>query len=291
MSAARLCERLDALHAAGRKGLAPYVTAGDGGMATTLAVLRALDAAGAACVELGVPFSDPIADGPILQAAAERSLAAGTTLDRILDMVRELRAGSRGEPPSELPVVLFSYVNPLVRRGWKLAARMAAEAGADGWLVPDLPVEEADAMRAAALEEELAPIFFVAPTTSDSRMRAAADASRGFLYAIGRFGVTGAHTGLDQRALAFLARLRNLTELPLAVGFGLQTGAHVRAVLEHADLAVVGSALVQHIHEATRSLSDQHERATMAASAARRFFDQLAPGLLPEGDVARHHQP
>jgi hypothetical protein len=173
-------------------------------MATTVAVLRALTGR-ERLVELGVPFSDPIADGPILQAAAERSLAAGTTLDRILDAVRELRAGGRADPPSALPIVLFSYANPLVRRGWKHAARMVAAAGADGWLVPDLPVEEAGAMRECALEEDLAPIFFVAPTTSETRIRAAAsagaDSSRHR-----PFRRHGGSTGLDERALAFLAR-------------------------------------------------------------------------------------
>jgi tryptophan synthase alpha chain len=288
VSAERLRERLESLRASGRKGLAPYVTAGDGGMATTVAVLRALDRAGAACVELGVPFSDPIADGPILQAAAERALAAGTTLDRILEAVRVVRAGSKGAPPSEMPIVLFSYANPLVRRGWKQAALMAADAGIDGWLVPDLPVEEAEAMRSCALEEDLAPIFFVAPTTSETRIRAAASASRGFLYAIGRFGVTGARTGLDERALAFLARVRAMTELPLAVGFGIQTCEQVQSVLKHADLAVVGSALVQHIHEACSEWRDEGKRASAAAGAARALFDQLATGLRPVDDAAHH---
>jgi tryptophan synthase alpha chain len=281
MTLERLEHRLGALRASRRKGLAPYVTAGDGGTRTTLAVLRALDKAGCACVELGVPFSDPIADGPVLQAAAGRALAAGATLDAVLDIVRELRAGSDDAPPSDLPVVLFSYANPLLRRGWSATARLAADAGADGWLVPDLPLEEADAMRRASADAGLAPIFFVAPTTSDERARAAARASRGFLYAIGRFGVTGATTGVDERALAFLARARALCPIPLAVGFGLRDPEQVRAVLAHADLAIVGSALVQHVHERTRDLADPALRADAAARAAREACARLLPALAP----------
>ncbi len=281
MSSERLRERLASLRARGAKALAPYVTAGDGGMETTLAVLRALDEAGAACVELGVPFSDPIADGPILQAAAARSLAAGANLERILDMVRAFREGGGGIAPSEMPLLLFSYANPLVRRGWKPAARAAADAGLDGWLVPDRPVEESGPMRAAANEEGLAPIFFVSPTTSEARVSSAVSASRGFLYAIGRFGVTGSSTGIDERAHAFLARVRALCELPLAVGFGLHTAEQVREVLLHADIAVVGSALVQHVHEACREASVE-ERPRKAARAASELYVRLAAGLAPE---------
>jgi len=259
----------------GERGLAPYVTAGDGGLATTLEVLRALDGAGAACVELGVPFSDPIADGPVLQAAAERALAAGTSLDGILEMVREFRSGSGGSPGSELPVALFCYANPLVRRGWKEICGRAARAGVDALLVPDLPVEEGAPMRDAALSAGLCPIFFVAPTTSPERLEAAVEASRGFLYAIGRFGVTGARTELDAAALSFLRRVKEHSSLPLAVGFGIRTPEQVATVLGEADLAVVGSALVQHVHEAATQGTDF---VAAAAHAACAFLRSLLEG-------------
>lgn len=276
MTANRLETRLQELRRRGAKGVAPYVTAGDGGLETTLQVLRALDRAGATCVELGVPFSDPIADGPVLQAAAERALAAGTTLDGILSMLREFRGGSRGEAGSDMPVAIFSYANPLLRRGWQEVCRRIAKAGGDALLIPDMPVEEGAEMRAAAGEAGLCPVFFVAPTTSPERLAAAAGASRGFLYAIGRFGVTGGETALDERTLEFLRRARAATELPLAVGFGLRSAEQVAAVTRYADLAIVGSALVAHIHAAASGAEDYLEA---AAQAAGEFLSQLIEGV------------
>jgi len=268
----RLEARLAALRESGARGVAPYVTAGDGGLETTLCVLRALDGAGALCVELGVPFSDPIADGPVLQAAAQRALAAGATLDGVLDVVRELRAGG-----SELPLAIFSYANPLLRRGWEGAARAIAGAGGDALLVPDLPAEEGGGMRAAALEHGLCPIFFVAPTSSGARVRAAAAMSRGFLYAIGRVGTTGAETRLDDDALAFLRRVRAACELPLAVGFGLRTAEQIAAVTAEAELAIVGSALVERVHAAFSHAHDPGQ----AAAAAAEYLSELRRGTQP----------
>jgi tryptophan synthase alpha chain len=192
-----------------------------------------------------------------------------------------LRAGESGHAPSSLPVVLFSYANPLLRRGWVATARAAAEAGLDGWLVPDLPVEEGAEMRAAALEHGLCPIFFVAPTTSAERARAAMQASRGFLYAIGRFGVTGASTRLDSEATRFLDGLRAHGDLPVAVGFGLAGPEDVRAVVAHADLAIVGSALVEHLHRARgeHARLNSAELAALTGRAARAFYERLAVGL------------
>ena len=283
MKANRLEERLSSLLRTGGKGIAPYVTAGDGGLESTLAALRGLDQVGATCVELGLPFSDPIADGPVLQAAAERALAAGTRFDGLLDVVRTLRSGDHSAPASEMPVVLFSYANPLLARGWDAAARDLAAAGVDGWLVPDLPLEESADMRAAAEEHGLCPIFFVAPTTSPERVRAAMQASRGFLYAIGRVGVTGASTVFDQTAVDFVKRLRTAGELPIAVGFGLSAPRHIRPALENADLAIVGSALVHHLHlarDVTRPEPDSPAHlARVTAAAARVFYRHLAEGL------------
>jgi len=251
------------LRASGRGGVAPFVTCGDGGLDTTLAVLRALDDAGAACVELGVPFSDPIADGPVLQAAAQRALDQGTDLGGVLGVVRALRE------ESDLPVVIFSYANPLASRGWDAALAAIAEAGADGVLVPDLPVEEGGPVREAADRYDLCSISFVAPTTRAGRVRAAAEASRGFLYAIGRTGVTGARTELSEDVEALVRRIRQETELPIAVGFGIKTREHVQAVLRFADLAIIGSALVDRVHEA-------FQREGTSAAAARCASEYLS---------------
>ena len=267
----RLEAAVGALAERGECGLAPYVTAGDGGLELTLDVLHALEAGGATCVELGVPFSDPIADGPVLQAAAQRALEAGTNLRDVLALCAELRAEG-----CELPIALFTYANPLVRLGWENAARASAEAGVDAWLVPDMIPEEAGEMRAAAVAAGLAPIFFVAPTSSPERIAAAAAASRGFLYAIGRVGVTGGETRLDGATLDFLARIRASCALPLAVGFGLRTAEQVSAVTQHADLAIVGSAFVARLHEARGA---GRPSPAAAAAEATRYLSELASGL------------
>jgi tryptophan synthase alpha chain len=270
----RLQERLSALRVEKRCGLAPYVTAGDGGMETTLAVLRALDRASAACIELGLPFSDPVADGPVLQAAAERAIASGASFDRVLDLIARFR---REPPIGETPIVLMGYANPLLRRGWDASCRALAEAGADGVLVADLPIEEGAPLAAAAERAGIAAIFFAAPTTADERLAAAARMSRGFLYAIGRLGVTGARAEIDPAQGAFLDRVRVAAgDLPIAVGFGLSTADQVRAVAGHADLAIVGSAMVDRIHRAfTASGGD----ASAAARAAEDFARELTKGL------------
>ena len=239
----RLESRLAAMRAEGRRAVAPFVTAGDGGSEVTLAVLRALDREGVACVELGLPFSDPIADGPVLQAASQRSLAAGTTFASTLEVLRAFRA------ESDLPVALMGYVNPFLRRGLEASMAAIADAGGDAVLVADLPYDEGGELAAACADTDLCPIFFAAPTSDDERIRAAARASRGFLYAIGRTGVTGRVTDLDDDTQSFLERVRRCAgELPVAVGFGIATAEQVAAATRHADLAVVGSALVERLH-------------------------------------------
>lgn len=268
MSANRLESRLAAAKRDGARGVAPFLTAGDGGLARTLACLRALERAGASCVELGLPFSDPIADGPVLQAAADRALASGTTFAGVCGVLRALRAGG-----SDLPVAVMSYLNPLLVRGLERSARELAGAGADAWLVADAPLEEADELRAAGDAAGLATVAFVSPTTDARRLERAAAASRGFLYAIGRFGVTGTATDLDGGAQAFLARCRAACgPLPLAVGFGIDDAAKVRAAVTHADLAIVGSALVERVHRAGPDDA-------RAAAAAEHFVRDLARGL------------
>jgi tryptophan synthase alpha chain len=225
-----------------------------------------------------LPFSDPIADGPVLQASAQRALAAGATFERALSMIARLRRGDSSTPPCDLPIALMAYANLLVRRGWNESLRAIALAGADALLVPDLPIEEGAPMVNAAIESGLAPVFFVSPTTDGARMERAIAMSRGFVYAIGRVGVTGAHTAIDRSLEEFLARVRSAArELPVAVGFGIATAEHVSAAVRHGDLAIVGSALVQRIHEAVSSAPSGRERA--AAETARSFVRDLSRGL------------
>ena len=256
------------LRAEGRRGLSPYVTAGDGGLDRTRQLLHALERAGAHCCELGVPFSDPIADGPLLQAAADRALAAGTDVDGIFAMVRQFR-----EEGGQLPIAMMSYCNPLGHRGWPEACAEAAGVGVDALILPDLPVEEGEPVRAAADAAGLCTIFFAAPTSSDERVRRAVEASRGFLYVVGRTGVTGAGTTFDNSAQSFLERVAGLAgDLPTAVGFGISSAADVAAATTHADIAIVGTALVRHIHEAGQDDS-------AAVAAAESFVRDLVTGL------------
>jgi tryptophan synthase alpha chain len=262
--------RLRDLRARRTSGLAPYVTAGDGGLDSTLAILHALERAGAACVELGFPFSDPIADGPTLQAASQRAIEAGATFEGVLQVVQRFRAED-----GALPIAWMSYANPLLRRGsFAVAAREIASAGCDALLVPDLPIEEAAPMREAALGAGLAPIFFGAPTSSDERLARAAELSRGFLYVVGRLGVTGRSIEVDLATREYLERARRAArDLPLAVGFGIGAAEQVRAVARYADLAIVGSALVDRLLRARR---DAPER---APHEAERFLAELSRGL------------
>ncbi len=276
MSRNRIEARVAPLRDRGQRGIAPYITAGDGGLDCTRGLLEALEAGGAACVELGLPFSDPIADGPVLQAAAQRALDAGTTLDGVLDMVREYRAAG-----GDLPLALFSYTNPLVhgRGGFERCAGRLADAGLDGVLIPDLPIEEAAPFDAAAAQAGLASIHFVAPTTTPERVARAAEASRGFLYVIGRMGVTGGATQLGGAALETLTRVRAATRLALGVGFGIRNAEQVRALAPHAELAIIGSALVDAIHHAHAACSDAGRAQRAAAECAAEFLNGLKEGL------------
>jgi tryptophan synthase alpha chain len=227
-----------------RVGLVTYVTAGDPSLDRAADILRALDRAGADVIEVGVPFSDPVADGPVIQRACERALAAGATLERVLDLVAAVR------PSVRAPIVLFSYANPIYRMGFERFAARASDAGVDGVLALDIPVEESGPIRDALLGHELDPIYLLSPTTTDERARRASELGRGFLYLISRAGVTGARDTLAAGVREMAARVRAASDLPLAVGFGLSRPEHVRAVAEFADAAVVGSALVSVIAEA-----------------------------------------
>ena len=227
-----------------RVGLVTYVTAGDPSLARTADLLRALDGAGADVLEVGVPFSDPLADGPVIQRACERALAAGATLVRILDLIEEVR------PSIRAPVVLFSYANPMYRMGYERFAARAASAGVDGVLALDIPVEESGPLRDELLEQGVDPIYLLSPTTSRERARKAGELGRGFLYLISRAGVTGARESLASGLPDLVGRVREVSGLPLAVGFGLSRPEHVRAIGDIAEAAVVGSALVSVIADA-----------------------------------------
>ncbi len=231
------------LRAEGRTGLITYVTAGDPHLPRSRDVLEALDRAGADVLEVGVPFSDPMADGPVIQRATERALAAGTTLSGVLAMVADARAALRA------PIVLFAYANPIARMGFDRFARDAAAAGVDGVLALDLPVEEAGEFRELLVAQGIDPIFLLSPTTTEERIRKSAALGRGFLYGISRLGVTGARETLADSARAMAARIREQTTMPLAIGFGISHPDHVAEVGRWADAAVVGSGLVNVVEE------------------------------------------
>ena len=219
-------------------GLVTYVTAGDPDLDRTAGVLRAIDRAGADVLEVGVPFSDPLADGPVIQRATERALASGTTLSGVLDLVRSIRADIRA------PIVIFSYANPILRLGAERFADRAREAGIDGVLILDLPIEEAADVRDMLVARGIDTILLLSPTTTDDRLRRAAALGSGFLYAISRLGVTGAREVLADGAKEMVQRIRRVSDLPVALGFGISKPEHVREVGQWADAAVVGSALV-----------------------------------------------
>jgi tryptophan synthase alpha chain len=232
-----------AMKGSGRPGLVTYTTAGDPDADTSARILVALARAGADVLEVGVPFSDPLADGPVIQRATERALARGMTLKGTLDVVRNVRA------QVDTPIVLFTYANPVVRMAPPAFARAAADAGVDGVLILDFPVEEAEPLRAPLIDAGLDPIFLISPTTTDERIRRSGELGRGFLYAISRLGVTGAREQLAGDIGALVGRIRAQSSLPVALGFGISTPEQVAAVCAVADAAVVGSALVGVIAE------------------------------------------
>jgi tryptophan synthase alpha chain len=239
----RIGERFRRLREQGRKGFVGFVTAGDPSLDRTVEVAGEMERAGVDVLELGVPFSDPLADGPIIQRSSERALARGVTLARVLEAVRRIRKRS------DLPLVLFSYFNPLLRYGLPALAREAAAAGVDGVLVTDLPPEEADGWLEAARGAGLDTVFLAAPTSPDERLRRVTEASRGFVYAISRTGVTGERDALSDDARPLLARIKALTAEPVALGFGISSPGQVAAAASVADAVVVGSALVRFLEE------------------------------------------
>ncbi|HEY4358201.1 MAG TPA: tryptophan synthase subunit alpha [Acidobacteriaceae bacterium] len=222
-----------------KPGLVMYLTAGDPDLDTTYRMALAAIDNGADVIELGVPFSDPLADGPVIQRASERAVARGTRLTDVLGICKKLRA----ERPNA-GIILFSYLNPVMRLGLPAFAKAAKDAGADGVLLTDMIVEEAGEYLAVMRENGLAPVFLAAPTSPDERLKAIGEASQGFVYAISRVGITGTQTELATDAQELVDRLRKFTKLPIALGFGISNAEHVRTVGGFADAAVVGSALV-----------------------------------------------
>jgi len=239
----RIREKFGELKRLGRGGFIPFITAGDPDLATTERLLIELAKAGADIIELGVPFSDPVADGEVIQRASERALRNGVTLRDALTCARNVRQHIN------VPIVLFSYFNPLLQFGLEAFALAAREAGIDGVLVTDLIPEEAESWTKNLLQQRLDPIFLVAPTTSDQRLEQIARQAHGFIYAISRAGVTGERDEMTRDAEALVRRVRSVSDLPIAVGFGISTAEQVRAVWRFADAAVVGSAIVKQIEK------------------------------------------
>jgi tryptophan synthase alpha chain len=281
VSHAQLAERFTALRSAGRRALICYLTAGYPDEAATLDVLQQLPAAGADVIELGIPFSDPLADGPVIQASSQRALAQGMTYDRALALLERARI--------EIPVIIFSYLNPLLAAGPD-ALQRAAAAGAAGVLVTDLPVG-ADPQREAWLgASPLAFVRLVAPTTPDARMAEIARHGSGFVYLISRLGVTGARTELPPELPATVARLRAATHLPIAVGFGISRPEHAAAVGRIADGVVVGSALVAAIGQSADAAVELTRRLragldTVATGSARDRATERRPS--PAAEASR----
>jgi len=250
-----------------------YFTAGDPDLATTRDMAIAAIDNGADVIELGVPFSDPLADGPVIQRASERAVAKGTRLTDVLGICKEIR-----EARPNAGIILFSYLNPVVRLGMAAFAEAAKEAGADGVLLTDMIVEEAAEYLKVMHENDLAPVFLAAPTSPDERLKAIAENSRGFVYAISRVGITGTQTELAADARSLVERLRQFTTLPIALGFGISNAEHVRAVGEFADAAVVGSAIVGLIEKTP---------ADEVVGAVGRFVADLKGGVHQVGGAAK----
>lgn len=239
----RLTDTFARLRAANRGGLVTYVTAGDPDVEASEQILLALAEGGADVIEVGVPFSDPLADGPVIQRASERALAAGMTLRRTLELVARVR------PHIDAPLVLFTYANPVVRMDPEVFAQAARSAGVDGVLILDFPVEEAEPLRSTLAAAGVDPIFLISPTTTDDRIRRSSELGGGFLYVISRLGVTGVRDEMATDAGALVDRVKRHASLPVALGFGISRPEHVAAACRHADAAVVGSALVNLIAE------------------------------------------
>ncbi len=257
----RITEKFETLRSVGRKGFVPFVTAGDPDLEASLAICLKLAELGADVIELGVPFSDPMADGPTIQRSSERALKQNVSLTHVIDLAGEFRTRS------DVPIVLFSYFNPVMRFGIDEFCAAAANSGIDGLLLTDVIENEAAELSSRLAGHGIDLISLVAPTTTDERLAKICDHARGFIYAISRAGVTGARSDVSSTAEQLVARTRRFTDLPVAVGFGISTDEQISEVWRYADAAVVGSAIVAEI-----------ERHPLdAVAAVDRFVGQLLP--------------
>jgi tryptophan synthase alpha chain len=265
--------RIDAtfakLRAAGRTALVPYVTAGDPSPALTVPILNALVAAGADVIEMGVPFSDPMADGPVIQRASERALAQGVSLADVVGMVTAFRSGN-----ATIPIVLMGYANPIEAMGTTAFADRARAAGVDGVIVVDYPPEEASDFAAMLDARSIAPIFLLSPTTPESRMTAVGRIGRGYAYYVSLKGVTGAGHLDTSEVIAKLAEIRKRVALPVGVGFGIRDAASAQAIAAHADGVVIGSRIIQEIEAGAPQ--DAAKRAAAWLATIRAAVDQVA---------------
>ena len=263
----RIGQLFDRLRASGDRALIAYLTAGDPSPAATPALVEALEAGGADLIELGVPFSDPIADGPVIQRASERALRAGVSLRTVLDLVLQIRRRS------QIPLVIFSYLNPIVRYGFSKFAADFAAAGADGALLTDLSVEEAGPFVAEMRKQNLDTVFLAAPTSTERRLALVAQYSTGFVYLVSRTGVTGEQSALSSQVAPLIQRMRAVASLPLAVGFGISRPEHLAELAPLADGVVVGSAFMRLIGE--------HGKDPALPERLRRYTADLKAGFRP----------
>jgi len=246
----RISKLFERLKAEGRTGMIAYLTAGDPSPDATPGLVAALQRGGADLIELGVPFSDPVADGPVIQLAGDRAIKAGTTLKRVLQMATEIRK------TSEIPLLLFTYLNPALRYGFERLARDAKAAGIDGCLLVDVSVEEAGEYVSVMRAAELDTVFLAAPTSTDERLALVAKYSSGFVYLVSRTGITGEQQSLSGAAMPLVERMRAHTQLPLAMGFGLSKPEHVAELAGKVDAVVIGSAVVRQIERDPAGVED-----------------------------------
>jgi len=275
----RISRRFAELRESGEMGIVAYITAGDPSFAGTLKFVIAVAEVGADVIELGVPFSDPLADGPTIQRASERALKAGATLAGVLDLVRKIRKSNSAA--AEVPIILFSYYNPIFQMGLEKFAAATSEAGVDGVLATDLTPEESVEYRRILHAQNLDTIFLGAPTSTDERLVQIAEVSSGFLYLISRTGVTGAKDSLPDELPSLLRRARMVTELPIAVGFGISQPGHVSVLGGLADAAVIGSSLVSEIEKAASI-----EAGASALTARIRLLKQAAQTGMSKREAA-----
>jgi len=239
----RITKAFDDLRAHQKHGFIPFITAGDPDLQKSLELMLMLSEEGATVIELGIPFSDPMADGPVIQKASDRALKNNFGIPEILEMIAQFRT------KSQTPLILFSYFNPLLQYGLERLCKDAEQAGVDGFLITDLIPEEADEFLSLTRSAGLDMIFLAAPTSSDQRLKAIAEKASGFIYAVSRTGVTGQQKTLNESAQILVSRIKNITNLPVAVGFGISTPAQIREVWRYAEAAVVGSAIVNEVEK------------------------------------------